>query len=244
MSGGAVGDLPVAPHDVTFGPGTDGHPTLVYSRSTGDRATLERFDTVTGTEAPAAAPQAVGRGCDIIGAVSGDLLAYALTGPPKRCRALLRVTSAGGRALLTRRGFNVSKLALDRRNLAVLSGEFSIRLRLINLVTGRGVLVAREDASAYGGAGTITDPGFVGGRLYFAMTSINASGTFGSTLGPFKVTPGRTPSCATSRRAFGDNVLLESFAVDPPNAYYGDGEHLYQTQLASLRFGRSKKGAC
>lgn len=245
LAGGGVRDLPAAAHGATFGLDSRGHPTLVYGRRTEkDRVSLQRFDTAAGVETPAAAPPAVGRGCDVIGAVSGRLLAYALTGDGPRCKRLIRVVGANGRVLLTRRDIAATSIALDQRNLAVGSGEWSLRLRAIDLRTHRSAVVARNDANADGGAGTITRPTFAAGRLYFAMTSINASGTSGSTLGPFRVVPGVKPACAISTRSFGANVLLDSFAVDPPHAYYADGEHVRRTSLADLRFGGSRKGPC
>lgn len=242
-TGGITADLPVAPSpsafEPTLGPGTDGHPTLVYARREGATATLERFDTVTGVESAAAAPQAVGRHCDVIGAVSGDVLAYALP-----CQSLLRVVTADGRVLLTRQGIKASGIGLSPSNLAVTYGDWTAIVRVINLTTNRSFVAGRFDRGAVGGAGDATWPSFVDGSLYFAGWYINASGTSGGTLGPFRLTPGRRVSCAPSRRHFGTDLLMASLAVDPPNAYYGDGDHLYQTTSASLRFRAPRKGSC
>lgn len=241
-------DLPVAPFavlpTVTFGPGPSGHPTLVYPRSTGTGQQLYEFDTATGVEAPAPVPEA-SKGCKVSGAVNGQLVAYAFARLRSPCRDIVRVQS-GARTLLTRRIPYAWSIALGSRHLAVMHGDVDVWLHAYSLTTKRGRLVMFEGEGGVGGAGSITAPVFdATDTLYFAATSINASGTYGSTLGPYRVRLTTHPTCAMSRRRFGANVLLRSLAIDPPNAFYTDDEqHMFQTPSAGLRFGRRSRLPC
>lgn len=240
-------DVPVspfaaAPH-VTFGPGQDGHPTLVYLRATGIGVQLYEFDTTTGIETPAPVPQPP-KGCAVIGAVHERLVAYAFVRVGSACREVVRVRTAT-RTVFARQIPDVWKIALGSRHLAVVHGDLDLRLHAYDLTSRRARLLMREDASAYGGAGSITAPVFdASDTLYFAATEINASGTYGSTIGPYRVRLTSHPTCAMSRRRFGANVLLRSLSIDPPNAFYADDQHLHQTPLAGLHFGRSSRLPC